>query len=129
MTAPLKFRAYHHKSQQYIPFRTVIYNDQGSPIALTTGGLDAPRIPISNVTLERWTGRVDRNGVEVFEGDIIQRYINPAGEYYYASTVTVVEWRETNTYTGFGLTDRTTRRIEVIGNRHQHAWMLSGVPA
>ncbi|WP_241473812.1 YopX family protein [Mycolicibacterium neoaurum] len=130
MTPPLKYRAYHHKSRQYIAVRNIVCNAQGQPIAISTGGLDAPRVPISELTLERWTGRYDRAGNEVFEGDIIQRYINPAGEYYYASTLSVVEWQDNARYTGWGLTDRTERRIEVVGNKHQHAHLLTaGVAA
>lgn len=122
--SPLKYRAYWHRQGTYVPVRTILCNPSGSPIAITTGGLDAKRIPISEVTLERWTGRYDRNGVDIFEGDLLQRYINPAGEYYYAANITVVEWRETLTYSGFGITERTQHRVEVVGNRHQHGALL-----
>lgn len=117
----LKLRAYSHSERRYINYRTIILNTSGSPIAITTGGMFAKRIPIKDVTLERYTGRKDRNGTPVFENDVIQRYIEPTTGYYYPGRREVVEWKETGTCTGWGMTARTEHRIEVVGTAHEVA--------
>lgn len=114
-------RAYNHRTGKYIPLRTIILNTSGSPIAITTGGMFAKRIPIKDVTLERSTGRKDRNGTPVYENDVIQRYIEPTTGYYYPGNREVVEWKESGTYTGWGMTARTEHRIEVVGTVHEVA--------
>ena len=84
-------------------------------------GMFAKRIPIKDVTLERSTGRKDRNGTPVYENDVIQRYIEPTTGYYYPGNREVVEWKESGTYTGWGMTARTEHRIEVVGTVHEVA--------
>lgn len=73
--------------------------------------------------LMQYTGLKDKNGVEIYEGDIVLRY-NDRG--YPAHKPTIIEWRQTYHYTGFGLGRQ--KRIEVIGNIYENAELLEDTP-
>lgn len=75
--------------------------------------------------IQQSTGLLDKNGKEIFEGDIIDQYHGIA-PYVYPNFQKrrVVEWRNHSQGTGFNITERGTPRIEVIGNIHESPELL-----
>lgn len=88
---------------------------------------------------EQWTGLVDRNGVEIYEGDLISMWPHKRVDDPTAWHKTgVVEWNpETLGYSvegqaansDFGVTSTSVRASDwvytVLGNLHQHPHLLS----
>ena len=68
--------------------------------------------------LMQFTGLKDKNGVEIFEGDIVKKG--------YGANIRTVEvtWKENSMFTGYGIGARALEHIEVIGNRYEHKELL-----
>ena len=64
-----------------------------------------------DMELMQFTGRLDRNGKEVYEGDIIKY---PKA---YNSHTRIIEWREKDNYTGFNIGDGD---YVVVGNIYEN---------
>lgn len=88
--------------------------------------------PVGKTTLERmgdvilmqFTGRKDKNGFDIYEGDIVK--INWA-DYRYGEVVCKVEWNNENACFDFGAgaVSEVAWSHEVIGNIHQHPELLN----
>lgn len=82
-------------------------------------------IMTQDIILEQYTGLNDKNGEEIYEGDIV-KWLNGLGEY----TEFRVEWQDNrarvclrNEYSEYdyeGLNDKKELYLEVIGNIHEN---------
>lgn len=82
------------------------------------------RVYVKPDTVGQFTGLVDKNGAEVYEGDVLCCYHDDI----YLSHTKVVEWSDdgrcelgitTNGRSGVILCSNTMESIEVVGNIHQ----------
>lgn len=115
----IKFRAWDYTNQRM--FQQAFDMGEGIVLFITD-----PRVKSDELLWLQYTGRKDKAGTEIYEGDIIERQ-------QYATTYdgrkkpngvsrTVVKWVETAVYTGFNLS--RTESCKVIGNIHENPELL-----
>jgi uncharacterized phage protein (TIGR01671 family) len=133
MSREIKFRAWHKEEKrmaevallQMQPFMLVhivsLGDEHGLDDTVSTWKQE-------DIELMQFTGLNDKNGKEIYEGDIV-RYIHPA-QYDLPSitTVVVISWNEETT--GFDLGHMSNRvtiddDIEVIGNIYENKDLLT----
>ena len=131
MNRPIKFRAWDTLMNEWLRAPFFVNPDTGNVHAWSELGLEGYDLP--SVSLMQSTGLKDKNGVEIFESDIL-RYQPSTGEEY--DDLYLVEWFEH----GFsaiwyknglaqrkgvdGLTD-CDQDMAVVGNLHENAELLS----
>ena len=96
-------------------------NKEMLPIITLGEMLDFGFNEIDNVEFEQFTGLHDKNGTEIYEGDILQ-YTMPSGK---ISTIKfLVEWEQQGLRFK-GIVLKPIYDIEVIGNIHENPELLN----
>lgn len=121
MSRAIKFRAWDKRGGHWVPLLYVTH--AGCVVDLRLS--DQPDIT-DDVVLEQFTGLHDKNGREIFEGDIV------AHERGDGLGVYIVQWEEmragwmafARSLTGYGMSAKGALDMEVIGNIHENPEML-----
>lgn len=131
MSRPIKFRAWDKDSKRYGEVVEIEYNESREIDGIWVWYNIHERyepIPGANVTVEQYTGLKDKNGKEIYEGDIVE---NIEG----INETAVCVWDESNAEFDFRCRDGKCTRdnvkswlemYEVIGNIHEDKELLDG---
>ena len=133
----IKFRIWDERAKQYADTKKCVYIVgvlHNNKIVL---GFDSPKSEYSlGLVLEQFTGLLDKNGKEIYEGDIL-KVINPNGE---EDSVCIVKYDdEAGAYpyepkygfdnfdiTSIGWSKQYDYNFEIIGNIHDNPELLKG---
>lgn len=127
MTRPIKFRAW-CKGEMIYPelnlFSIKNHYDQPDRFMFSDGEIDGNFSTPEAVT--QFTGLLDKNGKEIYEGDIVQVVDEATGKPYhevYNGRIEpfVVEWKDHGYNFGFGFKGTA---LEVIGNIYENSELL-----
>ena len=126
-----KFRVWNKKTESFIDYGDLILNLKNGKVYAGDVGMPEYTIDVTKqVILMQYTGLKDKNGIEIFEGDILSY----AMEEYEPSTDTYVENRrhaEVKHYRGcffadylLNVTLSDGRGVQVIGNVYENPELL-----
>lgn len=131
----MKLRAYDTIEKRYVPIQSIQFDHlgNGEPFTLTTGG---KTWVISKFILEPWTGLRDKNGREIWEGDILSsgeafshcvvKFGNfPADDGAIIENISGYYVENIGTKNVRTLRDWGIIRYECIGNIHENPELLS----
>jgi len=132
MSREIKFRAFVKKLKWMLPVENINFAVKTVEVDLTSGNGDYSEYDFDEIELIQFTGLKDKNGKEIYEGDIVKNlYVSPLDNKE-KSHIWVVEY-ETGMYWlrhinkmkhyDSSLFLKFTR-IEVVGNVHENPELL-----
>lgn len=121
----IKLRAYIKTLKLIVPVSRINFDCETIEVDISSGNGDLVEYDFDEVILMRYTGLKDKNGVEIYEGDII-RDEQGVGEIkfllehcaYFARTI------KPHCY-HYLLSDGQLHKTEIIGNIHDNPELLS----
>ena len=127
MNREIKFRAWDKKYNKIKAIIDIGWNSEQDEIIVWAKDDEEKSYPIIDPILMQYTGLKDKNGKEIYEGDIIQHYVISKGKEYKQGENRIVKWNINRYYSGFntGEGDNPKRIFkEIIGNIYENKELL-----
>lgn len=124
MSREIKFRVWDAVTKRYVDLSTFTITYDGKLTAVTTSEIMNPVLNQKNYIVEQYTGLKDKNGKEIYEGDILQIDDHILGDF-------VVVWHnfgwKIKRSVGYeSLSVHKSEDCTVIGNIHENSELLGG---
>lgn len=111
------YRAYHKLFNKYLAVRNIDFSSRS--VMLLYNGTTYIDVSFDDIVLEMYFGKNDKNGVAIFEGDIVVVPFGFSGDYSIEEHYSIIEWNET----GFifdGPDDCDWNDLRVVGNKNEN---------
>jgi uncharacterized phage protein (TIGR01671 family) len=122
-----KFRAWDKFDKEMLDVHGINYDADGVwTKEMIDDESDGEFIHFSDIELLQSTGLFDKNGTEIYEGDILHHKVQGTGVVFYPYRDTMASFGIRNVNTNFGrnLQDTAKAGYEVIGNKFEHLHLL-----
>jgi hypothetical protein len=120
---PIKFRAWDPDNKQMVKVRNLFFDHDNNITRVVACECPKPaRILAERMVLMQFTGLHDKNGKEIWEGDILGMSGNNAQIIW--DDARFVMKRTAAPYHDFPLCDGFSKLLEVIGNIHENGDLL-----
>ena len=128
MNREIKFKVYDKQTNKVYEIQSIYFDTNGQirsvrPIIFDGESFDFPERDILNVKMLEYTGLKDKNGIEIYEGDIIE--IKMADKSILIATIV---WMAHNARWGYDADGATwgvgTNKNNVIGNIYENPELL-----
>lgn len=129
----IKFRVWSHLFREMFTVAHLRFGIDGLTKA-ETGSVDSKDWSINDLCLMQFTGLLDRNGREVYEGDILADYRFPDGSKkvvafgsYSASDLEIAdghEWEDSGKVMAWNINVDDLGRLQIIGNIYENPELM-----
>lgn len=124
----IKFRAWDKAVKDMVPIKTIDFRKDGAECAVDFCDINGDLTGKNpEWVLMQYTGMKDKNGVEIYEGDVLFHPLQGRRKVFYPYSETVASYGLRNIDNGFGSTLQDSHAVwEVIGNIYEDSELLGG---
>ena len=124
MSRPIKFRAWDGQQMHYPEVVTIGVSGWNGKTSVSFQPSELGGGSITTSMFMQWTGLHDKDGKEIYEGDIVAEFNGLKGTIVFKDCMFLVEWTRPN----FMPMISCLSNIEVIGSVHQNPELLEEKP-
>jgi uncharacterized phage protein (TIGR01671 family) len=132
MNREIKFRAWDNEAKRMMEFD--FESIHGGKLIFVNSRNNEKHFDLEEMTIMQYTGLKDRNGKEIYDGDVVRIYYPPEIGSAKGLTVNPIQWvgvvaweNESKRwdYSGVGFNIASDEIIEVIGNVFEHPELVN----
>lgn len=122
---PIKFRAWDKENEESLPPYRILINEEGQVFYVGDSGTGTERMDEDRVVIQLFTGLLDKNGKEIYEGDILawkSQYTEKVDQasVFWDNDAASFNWK----MPALNFNKSGIRHFEVIGNIYENPELL-----